>query len=116
MNGYFNVTVIEEWITFFAAIVLLDKKTGRWQLFNILFALIVIAETLGWYLRTHGHQPLNAIPFNVLMLVADSFFIWFFAITTWFEKERKILLLSIVIFLLFWIVNILFFHQPLARQ
>lgn len=110
LNGYFNVTVVEEWITFFAALLLLDKRTGVWRLFKILFAFILIAETTGWHLRTQGHQHENAIPFNVLMLLTDSFLIWFFAITKWFEKERKILFVSIAAFLMFWIVNILFFQ------
>src|SRR6185312_12758551 len=98
-QGYFNITVIEEWVTFLAAIFLLNSKTGIWQLFKLLMALILITESLGWYLRTHGHQHENAIPFNVLMLFTDLFLIWFFAVSEWFRKERKFLFISMVIFI-----------------
>ncbi len=110
LHGYFNIAVIEEWITFFAALIILNRKTGIWQLFKILMLVILTAETVGWYLRTHGHMHENAIPFNVLMLLTNSFLIWFFAKTKWFEAERKILFTCIAVFSGFWIINILFFQ------
>jgi len=110
LSGYFNITIIEEWITFIAALILLNRRTAIWQLFKILMAVILIAETTGWYLRTHGHRHENAIPFNLLMLVTDAFLIWFFARTKWFEKERKMLSISIALFFAFWLINLIFFQ------
>src|SRR6478736_5943772 len=103
VHGYFNVTVVEEWITFFAALLFLNRKTGAWQLFRLLMSFILIAETVGWYLRVNGYRQYNAMPFNVLMLLTDSFLIWFFGVTKWFEGERKILLIAVVLFLAFWL-------------
>jgi len=112
LHGYFNITVIEEWITFFATLLLLDRKTGRWQLFKLLMAAILIAETVGWYLRTHGHQHENAIPFNVLILITDLFLIWFFTTSSLLSKEKPVLFVLMAIFFAGFIVNLFFFQEP----
>ena len=112
LYSYFNITVTEEWLTFLVACLLLNKKTGRWQLFKLLMAVILVAETIGWYLRTHGHKHENAIPFNLLMLITDMFLIWFFVTSSWLTKERRLLSVLMVIFFVGFFCNLFFFQRP----
>jgi len=110
LSTYFNITVIAEWCTFTAAILLLDKKTKVWRLFILLFILIIATETTGWYLRTQMHQLNNALPFNLLMIVSTTFFIWFFTKTKYLFKIKQTLVYTGWIFALFAIINLFFFQ------
>jgi hypothetical protein len=110
MAEYFNITVIAEWITFFAAIILLDKRTGLWQLFILLMFVTLCAETIGWYMRTQRNIFDNALPFNILMIVSNVFFIWFFSKAKTLKYIKKLLMLLIYFFAVFATVNLIFFQ------
>ncbi len=110
VQSYLNITVIAECCTFIAAFFLLDKKTKVWQLFILLLLLTIFAETIGWYLRTQQHKTFNALPFNILMIVSNAFFIWFFTKAKTLEKIKRTLIYLDYFFILFGIVNLFFFQ------
>jgi hypothetical protein len=107
---YFNITVIAEWCTFIAAILLLNKKTKVWRLFILLLFLVICAETTGWYLSIQLHIYGNALPFNILMIVTDTFLIWFFTNTNFLQKIKSQLYYAALFFAIFSIVNLFFFQ------
>ena len=109
LSRYLNITVIAEWCCFIAAIFFLDKKTKIWQLFVALLLLVLMAETTGWYLWSHLHRS-NAWPFNILMLVSNSFFIWFFSTSTLLKRIRHILIATNLLFVVVGTLNLLFFQ------
>lgn len=108
--SYFNITIIAEWCSFIAAIILLDKRTKMWQLFILLLFLTLCAETIGWYLRTQQHQYRNALPFNLLMLISNSFLIWFFTKAKSLQNITRPLIYLNYFFVLFGIINLFFFQ------
>lgn len=110
LNSYLNLTVIAEWCTFIAAVILLDKKTTRWRLFIFLLALVLCTETLGWYMYNRLQIADNALPFNILMLLSNVFFMWFFSKATLLQGAKKWILIFTGLFLLFGLVNLFFFQ------
>lgn len=112
MSGYFNFTVSIEWLAFIAALFILDRKTKRWQLFIVLLFLVLCTETLGWYMYTHLHISNNALPFNILMLISNVFFIWFFSNSEVFQKQKRVLFILIAGFIVFGVINLFFFQGP----
>jgi hypothetical protein len=114
INSYFNVTVIAEWLTFIVSLLLLDKKTTRWRLFIMLLFLVLCAETAGWYMYNRLGIFDNALPFNILMLLSNVFFIWFMSTATVLQQVKKWLVYLNCFFLVFGLIN-LFFFQGLWR-
>lgn len=110
LSHYFNITVIAEWITFIVSINLLDKKTKAWRMFILYMLLIIITETIGWYLTWKLHEYGNALPFNINMLIDISFMIWFFTKVKYLNKIKRQLLYLDYFFIFFGLVNLFFFH------
>jgi len=110
LTNYFNITVIAEWGTFVLALLFLDRKTGIWRFFILLLFANLCAETTGWFMRTKLHYTSNALPFNVLTLLATPFFIWFFSKTNSLQKLRPILIFVTCLFVSFGVVNLLSFQ------
>ena len=110
MVVYFNFTVIAEWITFIAAILLLDKKTTVWQLFIGLLFLVLSVETLGWYFIVKLKKYENALPFNFLMLVSTIFFIWFFRRAIPSKRVQFWLVIIMAGFVIFGLINLFYFQ------
>lgn len=108
VNSYLNITLITEWITFLAAIALLNKHTGQWRWFIALLALIVITEATGWYLSYVLHKPNNALPFNILVIIMDCFLLWQLSIAGQLIKLKKAFYISIVVLIIFGLVNLFF--------
>lgn len=112
MLTYLNITVIAEWLTFFAALLLLDKKTGVWQLFIPLMLLVLCAETIGWYMHVKLKIFDNALPFNVLMILSNVFFIWFFSKAALLQHIHQVLKWLATAFAILAMINFLFFQGP----
>jgi hypothetical protein len=110
MLTYFNITVIAEWFTFFAALLLLDRKAGVWQLFIFLMLLVLCTETIGWYMHVKLKIFDNALPFNVLMILSNVFFIWFFSKAELLEPVQQLLKLFAVTFAAIALINLIFFQ------
>ena len=106
ISAYFNITVIAEWCTFFAALLLLDRKTGAWRMFTPLLLLTVAVETAGWYmiyiLKSSNNTPL----FNLLMILNMTYFIWLPAQSELLQKNKKAIYAVLGAFLLFSLVNL----------
>lgn len=110
MLTYFNITVTAEWLTFLAALLLLDKKTGRWRLFILLLLLVLCTETAGWYMHVQLKMFDNALPFNILMIVSNAFFIWFFSRAELLQPVQHLLTILAAAFAFLALVNLLFFQ------
>jgi len=108
--SYFNITVIAEWCTFIAAIFLLNKRTGIWQLFIPFFFLILVTETLGWYFHNVVKRYENALPFNILLVISDFFFLWLFSKADVLKKEKRLIVYSLVFFVVFSVINLFLFE------
>lgn len=111
LSNYFNITVIAEWCTLIAALILLNKRTGKWRLFIPLLFLILCAETLGWYQSNIIKVQGNALPFNFLMIISMAFFLWFLAQPRPMVSVRKYLYGVIFSFIVFALVNLLLFQK-----
>lgn len=111
LKNYFNITVTLEWITFFAAIILLNKSTGRWRLFIPWLFLVLIVETIGWYQSNVLKASFNAVPFNFLTIISISFFLWIMSKAGPLVKIRKYLYGGIVSFIVFAFVNLFVFQK-----
>ena len=112
MLTYFNITVTVEWLTFFAALLLLDKKTGIWRLFISLMFFVLCTETIGWYMRVKAQFLGNALPFNILMILSNLFFIWFFSKAALLLPIQQLLKSLAVVFVAFVLINLFFFQGP----
>lgn len=112
MLTYFNITVTVEWLTFFAALLLLDKKTGIWQLFIPLMFLVLCTETIGWYMHVKQQIFDNALPFNILLILSNLFFIWFLCKAVLLQPIQQLLKSILVAFAVFAVVNLIFFQGP----
>lgn len=109
INSYLNITVIAEWITFLASILILDKRTTVWRLFILLFFLIHCTEIIGWYLSFRLHRE-NGLPFNILMLFSNTFLMWFFSRSALLKPIEKAIIFFAGFFLAFALVNLFFFQ------
>jgi hypothetical protein len=107
MTIYFNITVIAEWCAFSAAMVLLDKKTGKWRLFILWLFLGLATETIGWYLHNFRNKDPNALPFNILMILRSLFFMWLFSES---KKFYDLIKVFISVFSVFALINLFFFQ------
>ena len=112
INSYFNVTVIAEWCSFIASVLILNKRTTFWRLFIILLFLVICTETTGWYMYNIWGIKENALPFNILMLLSNAFFIWVLSTARALQKVKKQLMICGLFFLLFGLINLLFFQGP----
>lgn len=107
---YLNITIIAEWCAFIAAIFLLNKRTGVWQLFILLLLVTIYVEAQGWYLSYELKKYNNSFPFNVLMISSIGFFILFFGTADHLKKYKRLLQLGFMFFVLCALYNILFFQ------
>jgi hypothetical protein len=110
LSSYFNTIVVAEWITFIAACLLLDRKTGHWQLFIALLALILLTETSGWYLFSYAGRQYNALPFNLLLITGSLFQLWFLS-KPLSPKQRKAAFYARLTFLAFAMINLLLWQK-----
>jgi len=113
LSNYFNPTVIAEWCTLAAALLLLNKKTGKWRLFILLMFLTVFVETVGWYQSNVLKKTGNAMPFNFLMIGSVSFFLWLLAQAETHKISGKTLYGTIMCFIVASLANLLFLQGPL---
>jgi hypothetical protein len=110
----FTPIVIAECITWLVAILLLCKKrTGAWRLFIVLFFVIVLAETSGWYVHKVLHKP-NGWIFNINMLLTDGFLLWIFSTSEPLRKKQRPIYAAIILFIIIWIINFLVFQGSLG--
>ena len=107
LHGYFNITVIEEWITFFAALLLLNGSMEEVAIIQAPNGGYFIGRDYRLVFKYWRHQHENAIPFNGLMLLTDLFLIWFFAVSEWFKKGKRFFFISMGIFIGAFIMNLL---------
>lgn len=112
INSYFNITVIAEWCTFIASLILLDRKTTYWRLFIPLLFLVLCTETAGWYMYVYLKHSQNALPFNFLMLISNLFMVYFFSRAEALQPIKKGLKVAAMVFLVFGVGNLLFFQGP----
>ncbi len=108
LRTYFNITVIAEWFTFIAALILLNKKTGVWRLFILLLFLVLCTETIGWYQSYIVRSSNNSLLFNFLMITSIGFFLWLMAQAKSMRKVRKYFYGLFIFFIFFAFVNLLF--------
>lgn len=111
LSHYFNITVIAEWSAFIAALLLLDKKTTTWRFFILLLLVTIGVETIGWYMNYILKRHTNALPFNILMIGSNIFFIWLFAQTREMQKVKRVLRILMILFIAFGLINLLFFQK-----
>lgn len=113
LENYFNITVIAEWSTFIATIILLNRRTGKWRLFMPLLFLILCVETVGWYQSNITKVQGNSMPFNFLMIISISFFLWLMAQAKPMVSMKKYFYGVIFSFIVFALVNLLLFQKLL---
>ena len=110
INSYLSVTVIAEWCTFIASLLLLDKNTTYWRWFKVLLFLVLCTETTGWYLYHKLNIYSNAIPFNVLMIVSNLFFMYILSRAPEMQTIRNWIIGLAAFFLVFALINLFFFQ------
>lgn len=113
MAGYFNIITVVEWISLFAAIYLLDKRTGAWRLFIPFLLVSILTEIAGWYMRVHMGVK-NGLPFNLLLLLRILFFIYILTRAEMLVRVKKKLFVFAFVFIAGGLLN-LFFYQGLHR-
>jgi len=106
--SFFHLTNIAELCALFAGIWLLRRDRSSWLLFIPQLLLTILVELTGWYLNTYMHIRQNALPFNILMLITISFYMWFFRQETLFAANRLQLACVAIFFLLGGLANLLF--------
>lgn len=111
LSNYFNITVTLEWITFFAAIILLNISSGRWRLFIPWLFFILCTETFGWFQYDILKVRTNAEPFNVLLIIRLSFLLWILAQAVQMHTLKNKIHWLILYFIVFGMVNLLFFQK-----
>lgn len=112
LETYFNITVAAEWLTFIAALILLNKGTGKWRLFIVWLLLVLIAETIGWYQSAVLNIRGNSLVFNLLMIVSIPFLLWVMAGAKPVAKKRKYFYIAMLCFIVFAFSNIAFGQKP----
>lgn len=110
INSYLNITVIAEWLTFFASILILDRRTTVWRLFIVWLFLVLCTETIGWFMYSKWNMSENALPYNILMLITAVFFMWFFMRSTMLQPIKKWLIFFTGFFIIFGLINLFFFQ------
>ena len=106
INSYFDITMIAEWSAFIMSLILLDRKTTIWQIFKLLMLLTVGVESAGWYMHTIAKKDNNTFPFNILMILSLSFFIWLFSTAILKRRVKHILQFSATFFFILGLVNL----------
>jgi hypothetical protein len=114
LNTLFNTTFIAEWIALLTAIFALTKRSGNWKLFIPFLLVTISTETVGWYLRTIVETDRFRLPFNILLIVRISFFIWFFGSSELLVKYKKQIRIALACFILFALINICFIQKLFA--
>jgi hypothetical protein len=111
LKGYFNIIGIAEWCCFIASLLLLDKKTTYWRLFQLFLFITISVETIGWYMNYIIRLPTNALPFNFLMLTRIVFFIWLFTQPKEMQMVKAKLLFLILLFGIVGLTNLFFLQK-----
>ncbi|SFQ16699.1 hypothetical protein [Parafilimonas terrae] len=106
LSSYLNITVAAEWAAFIAAIILLDKPTGRWRLFKIITLVTILLDAAGWYLSYSRLLYYNALPYNFLLLITVVLFISLLGGATPGMKKHSRWLMAL--FSLGWLLNFIF--------
>ncbi|MFT4154608.1 hypothetical protein [Parafilimonas sp.] len=104
--SYINITIIAEWASFIAAVVLLDKPTGQWRSFKILAFITILLDATGWYISYIRKAYNNALPYNILLLINVLFFVWIFSLAA--PAMKKLCYWLTGIFSLAWLMNFIF--------
>lgn len=110
LNSLFNPTVVAEWVTFVAAILLLPRRVGIWRLFVLLMLVNIVTETVGWAMAWFGKNRNNQWIFNLNMLISSGFSIWIFRWAEPMEDGRRLLQGLLAGFICFGMANLLFFQ------
>jgi len=110
-KGYFNIIGIAEWCCFIGSLLLLDKKTTYWRLFQLFLFITICVETVGWYMNYIIRRQTNALPFNFLMLLSFVFFIWLFTRSKEMQKIKTGLQLLILLFGIIGLANFFFLQK-----
>jgi len=120
LSSLFTTSIISEWFCFFAAIFLLNKKTGIWRLFIPFLALTLIVETSGWYIRYVLGLQQNYWVFGIKnnhwiftgrSFISSPFFIFMLLQAKQLAAFKKLGRTLTVIFYAFAIANILFIQK-----
>lgn len=110
LSSYLTVTVISEWVAFLVSLLLLDRKTTYWRLFIPLLFVALCVETIGWYLYNKCGISNNALPFNILLLLSNLYFIWFLSKANIISSAKSKFQIWGGFYLLFALVNLFFFQ------
>lgn len=110
LTKFFNITVIAEWFTLFAAIILLNKQTGVWRLFIPFMFLTVCTEFIGSYESVILKIKNNSMIFNFNLIISVSFFIYLFSQVDTFKKNKRILIFILFGFIGLAFMNVFFFQ------
>ncbi|HNP21778.1 MAG TPA: hypothetical protein PKM63_22310 [Panacibacter sp.] len=114
LQTYFNITVAAEWVAFIAALLLLNKSTGNWRLFIPWLFFVLCIETIGWYKTNVLHIRGNSLPFNINIIVSDVFLLWFLTTSPQIYGKRQYFYRAIAAFVVFAVLNLLFFEKTVA--
>ena len=106
----FNITVVSEILAFLFSLFLLTSKTKSWRLFIIFLLITLIVETSGWYTHWVLNEKQNDWIFNLLTIITPPFILYIFSKSPVLTEEKKRLVLSGIIYLVFAIVNLGFFQ------
>jgi len=106
LASLFNLSVVLEWITLIAALLLLTKKTGVWRLFILFLLLTICVETAGWFMHYIAGINNNRLLFNVFNIIANSFCIWMLGNAIQLVGARRKINMAITIFSLFGVLNL----------
>jgi hypothetical protein len=98
-----NPTTIAELAALLVALFfLLQKKAGYWQLFVMYAGVLLLAELVGFYMRTVLVQP-NHVVYNLLMLLQAAFFLYLLYRFHESEQWQKYIVLAAIAFVLLYI-------------
>lgn len=106
----FNPTVIAEWLALLAAIRYLRKSNDAWKMFIVVLSVIITAETAGWICSYVLNRNNNGWIFNLNLIVYTGFYIWLLSKSSLLSGIRGAMYTGIVAFLLFFVINGLFFE------
>lgn len=117
---FINVSIIAELSALIASILLLNKKTGIWQLFIPFLFLTIFTEIVGgveaYVLKAINNSVLkkinNSLPFNFLLIVSFAFFVYLLSNADLLKKFRSTFFIITICFIVLSLVN-LFFLQGL---
>jgi hypothetical protein len=113
LAALFDPSYIAECCALIAAIFLLRKGSGKWQLFISFLLLTVIVETLGWYVNdvlNLGDKYLWI--YNIYWLVSAPFYLIIFSEDTLLKPYKRQIQVIIGLYLAFALINMFFGQGP----